>query len=298
MSIVNEEQDITALAHQLSEDSLATWSDEKRKSFTEVFDARVRVARFLCLQTAYFIGELAQKKQFISQKHRDLITGRFENISGLFDRSAYGLVGGRPEKELKDVAIERAKEVIDKLPSLNSAVRIISPEIADKIEKRNRLLEKGKGIFEKTRELADDLDIDSLDDTMSLGDFKAMVRSREATKSQLLHQLDQIGDDGRALEFQINKFLYNGLPGLSEAVIKVITEYIEKATGLAAMGRRVTEQVQFGDSEAALEILKSFEKDEVKISKEIQAQFDNALEVLKLSAKKLSVKNKTRKLKP
>jgi hypothetical protein len=102
----------------------------------------------------------------------------------------------------------------------------------------------------------------------------------------LLTKLDDIGDEGRTLDSKINKFLYDGLPGLSDAVIKVVKEYAERAAGFSALNRRVAEQVQFGDSEAAMEMLKTFEKDEVRISGDVKMQFDKAMEALRLAGKK------------
>jgi len=52
------------------------------------------------------------------------------------------------------------------------------------------------------------------------------------------------------------------------------------------MNRRVNEQINFGDSVTALEILKGFEKDELKISDEIEASFKKAMETLKLAGSK------------
>ena len=53
----------------------------------------------------------------------------------------------------------------------------------------------------------------------------------------------------------IRAFLYHGLPGLFDAVVKVVNDYMERATAFSALNRRVGEQVQFCDSEAALEML-------------------------------------------
>jgi len=86
------------------------------------------------------------------------------------------------------------------------------------------------------------------------------------------------------------------LPGLSEAVVKLITQYTDKATAFSALNRRVAEQVQFGDSEAALSMLKSFEKDEATVSSEVREQFDQALEALKAAAKAGAGLNRIKKL--
>jgi hypothetical protein len=48
------------------------------------------------------------------------------------------------------------------------------------------------------------------------------------------------------------------------------------------MGRRVSEHVKFGNSQAAVELLRTFEKDEVTISEDVAARFRTALEQLKV----------------
>jgi hypothetical protein len=63
----------------------------------------------------------------------------------------------------------------------------------------------------------------------------------------------------------------------------LILDHFEKANAFSNMSRRVCEKVQFGDSEAALELLQTFEKDEVTIREDVRVQFDRALSTLKLA---------------
>ena len=286
--------EITALTTQLSNDNLALWSDEKKQSFVDTFDARIRVARYILIETADKIFEKALGKHFISEKHRKGLPDKFAvTPSDLWDvtKDRYGYqnhesIGGRPHEELDTIADERAGEIIDQLPRLNDAVRILSPAVSLMIEKKTKLLAKGKEIFTAAEELAGSIDMADLDQDMTLAKFRQMVKDREKKRLSLLSKLDEIGTEGNELESKINKFLYDGLPGLSDAVIKVINDYIDRAAGFSGLNRRVGEQVKFGDSEAAMEMLKTFEKDEVKISTDIKAQFDAALQALKVAAKK------------
>lgn len=286
--------EITALTQQLSADNLATWSDDKRKSFVDTFDARIRAARYILLKTAAKIASKAKEKHFISDKHMGKLEAQlnteYSNLD-LYDKgqdrySNNKLIGGRPASELNDIANDRANEIIEVMPALSDAVRIISPEVSTMIDKRAKLLAKGKELFEQSQSLTGGIDMDDLDQTMSIAAFKELVEEREKQRLAVIAKLDQIGKDGRLLDSKINKFLYDGLPGLSDAVLKVVQDYIDRTAGFAALNRRVGEQVQFGDSEAAMEMLKSFEKDEVKISSDVKAQFDAALDLLKLAAKK------------
>jgi hypothetical protein len=195
-------------------------------------------------------------------------------------------VGDRDVKELDAIARERAEAILESLPPLKKAVEYISPEISKLIEKRDGLIEKGKELFERTKDLSGALDMDDFPGTMTLAEFQAAAKERDKKRRDLCAKMDDVGKEGLTLDKQINKFLYAGLPGLSDAVVNVVNSLYEKALSFSALHRRVTEQVQFGDSEAALQILSSFEKDEVTVSDNIKAQFDRAVEALKNAARK------------
>jgi hypothetical protein len=101
-----------------------------------------------------------------------------------------------------------------------------------------------------------------------------------------MQQMNELGEDGAKLEDAINKTLYAGLPGLSEAVIQVIQDSIDRYRNFDTMSRRVEEQVRFGDNEAAMNILSNFEKDEVTVSDKVKAEFSEAMNKLKAAVKK------------
>ncbi len=297
--------EITALTQQLTGDALATWSDEKRKDFTNTFAARVNVARYILVKTASIVAERATNRHFISDKHEKQLPDNFlypptELYDSGKDQWGYAThanaVGGRPCSELDEIATERAEAILNNLPLLNVAVRIISPEISKLIEKRDKLLAKGKELLKKTEDLSGPMDMDDLDQGMSIGAFRALVKDRDKKRVALLNQMDEVGAEGQVLSVRVNRFLYEGLPGLSDAVIKVICDLVDRSTAFSAMNRRVLEQVQFGDSEAALDMLKSFEKDEATISSDIKEQFDQALETLKVAAKKALVSKSKKQL--
>jgi hypothetical protein len=154
------------------------------------------------------------------------------------------------------------------------------------IEKREQLLKQGKDLVEEANELSGALDIDDFPDTMTLAKFKAEVKVREEKRHAILAKMDEVGQEGQGLDRKINKFLFAGLPGLSQAVVDVVNNLYERASALSILQRRVTEQVQFGDSNAALSILANFEKDEVMVSDEIKSKFDAAIEALKKAGQK------------
>ena len=303
----NEVTAITTLAQQITSDNLINWSDDRRKSFTNTFSSRVRAAQYILVKTAQYVAERASKKHFISGKHlTPAVVAQYKDtgitfydtapVDRYYNRTDKDLIGGRTRGELRQIAEDRADAIIDQLPRLADAVRILSPEVATMIVQRDKLVAKGKEIFEKANELAGALDLDSVDQDMSISSFRAAMKAREKKRADYLTQLDEIGEEARSLDSKINKFLYEGLPGLTEAVLTVIREHSERAKGFSGLNRRVAEQVQFGDSEAALEMLKAFEKDEVKISSEIQTQFNQALEALKIAGKKGIGTERTKKL--
>ena len=119
---------------------------------------------------------------------------------------------------------------------------------------------------------------------MTIGAFRAIVRDREKERRRLITEMNECGKEGQELERQISKALYSGLPGLSDAVVDVILSHRERAAALDTFGRRAVEQIKFGDSEAAMSLLKHFEQDEITVSDTVRSKFTEALAQLKLAA--------------
>jgi hypothetical protein len=286
--------EITVLSTELNADAMVGWTDEKRKDFVSKFTERARTSRYIAVQTAHYIMDKAQHKQFISQKHVKPFEGFGQKLLELQDRTTaqngwqnyLNTIGSRPISELNTIAEEKADEILSNLPPLKKAVEILSPEISKAIEDRDKLLEKGKLLFEQAEELSGQLDMADVDQNMTVAEFRMFVKERNRKRRDILSKLDDVTKDAQALDTKINKFLYSGLPGLSQAVVDIITELLEKSTAFGALNRRVEEKVMFGDSSAAVTLLQSFEKDELKVSQGIKSQFDQALEQLKLAGQK------------
>jgi hypothetical protein len=283
---------------------IAGWSDARRNEFCEVFGNRVKVARYLLVKTAHIIMESAKRRRFISDKHdRDIFKGfkvdRFygsdpfrsfyvyDTLMGLNQSTINSdTVGGRSIDTLGPIADQRAKEILKSLPPLARAVEIIDVETARKIDRRDKLLKDGEKVKEGLDEVCGTIVMEDLDQGMTLGAFRKMVKDRDDKRRAIITKLNEISKEGRELEESIARKLYAGLPGLSEAVVDVIRTHLEQSLALDATSRRVEEQVKFGDSEAAVEMLRHFEKDEVQVSEKVKHQFTAALEALKLSVKK------------
>lgn len=310
-------KDLLTTASEVSD--IAHWSDERRNDFCNTFEKRVRVAKYILLTTAEMIREGAERRQFISNKHNVLIskglktTDRhgFSNKFGIpsffpelrdrdttvdWDRRT-NTIGGRTCESLDLIADERAKAILSNLPPLRQAVEVIDAETAKKIGRKEKLLADAKKTKTELEEASEDIVMADLDQKMTIGAFRDLVKARDAKRKALIRKLSDISEEGGELEKEIAKALYAGLPGLSDAVVESVRTHIDQAIGLDEMLRRVTEQVKFGDSESALSLLRHFEQDEVTISDNVKQRFAEALEKLKLTKKALPTKATTAKKK-
>lgn len=288
--------------------AIATWSDHRRDDFCATFADRVRVSRYILESVAECVRDEALRRRFIGEKNLKSIKATASHVSHLcdprqnverwhgdpLDRSK---CAGRPIEQLREIAAERAKAILDNLPTLSTAVQIINPELAKKIDRRDALTKKGQELTDQLLEASESIVMSELDQAMTVGAFLEMVRQRDKLRAKIHTELQEVSEEGRSLEIAIAKALYSGLPGLSDAVIKVINDHYARSTALDEITRRVTEQVKFGNSPEALEMLRRFEGDEVSVPDSIKEQFKAALEALKLSVNGKKVKVPTKKLK-
>jgi hypothetical protein len=294
---------------------IANWSEARQNEFVGTFHQRSRVTRYILIKTANRVWELALKRHFISSKHTRSITkgllelrdhwalpSNFDALIGSLhdknERNLYHhptLVGGREVAGLNLIADERAKQILANLPPLSKAVEIIDVETSRKIDRKLKIEAEGETLREKLEEVCGVVSLSDQDPEMKIGAFLAMVQDREDQRQRLIKRMNALAIEGQRLESEISKTLFAGLPGLSDAVVEVIRNHVEQSIAFEQTGRRVEEQVKFGQSAAAVELLRHFEKDEVKVSDGVKEQFAAALEKLKVS-KKPTVKP-TKKLK-
>ena len=281
---------------QVSDSSdIRAWDDSKKKDFVKVFQTRARVTSYLLLRTAAEILGRAEARHFISAKHlgeKELAwytPNDDRRMRILFDDpsrwSTPAFVGGRDTTELDKLALERAEAILNELPSARAAAAVIMPDIARKMDRRDVLLSEGRKLQAEVVALSQPICLTEQEDSMTIGAFKKLVEKKTDERDALLKKLSKIGVEGCTLESAIDKALYDGFPGLSEAVIRVASQHNERVTMLDQMCRRVEEKVLFGDSLAAMEILQRFEKDEASISEEVQSEFKKALTALNLAGK-------------
>ena len=264
---------------------IATWSDEKKKDFTKTFQNRVDSSRYILQCMSNYIMSKAASKKFISNKHVNNFNAKY---AGNFISRQYGIkIGGREPAELDSIAEKQADKVLKELPPLKNVVSILTPDIAKKIEEKEKILVKAQKITDEFVELSEPIHLADIDQKMTVGDFRKMVNKNEKRRKILALSLEDLGKTGQELEREIDKALYAGIPGISDAVIKAASTHIEKSIALDQLGRRVEEQVMFGDSTAALELLRGFEKDEETLVGDVKSEFKKALAVLMDQKKQL-----------
>ena len=280
-------------------DAMATWSEDKRKDFVDVFKKRSKIARILCQMTASKIANMASARHFISEFH----LSKLFRSHGWAPDSEYKYLYqhkvqdcGRDYEEIVRIADERAKALLAELPPLKKAVQVIDPDTAamlDQMASLTNKAEKAQAALELLPRQIDMADPEYQD--MKIRDFRKEVTMLMKKRKDLLTTINESGQQAEQLEITIAKRLYKGFPGLSEAVMDVILAHVERATALDQMKRRVGEHVMFGDSEAATGLLSQFEKDEANVSDELKTKLNAAMASLKASVKALPKKKTAKK---
>lgn len=281
---------VEGMLAQAGTENITLWSESKKKDFTTTFAQRVEVARYILEKSANLIARKAAKNRYVSDKH----LGQFGEDIALFPdgrddldraRDSSHVIGGRAERDLYRIAGERADTVLSSLPPIRDAVLVIAPEVSAMMDEVQLLLARGQQLTDELNKVTTTIVLSELDPTTTIGEFLAMVKEREDRRKELCSELEEVAEKGNRLDSAVARQLYAGLPGLSDAVCKVIRNHLDRSTALDTMGRRVTEQVMFGDSAVALDLLRTFEKDELAVTTEVEAEFIAAMDTLRAAAK-------------
>jgi hypothetical protein len=281
-----------ALVKSAAGDALANWSEDKRKEYVALFQQRSESARYILNRTAGSIIDAAQKRYFISPPKAESLKGKLNETGTSYHRNTTD----RSTEELQAIANERANEIIKSLPSVIQTFTILQPDIAVKMTERDLLESQLKKLGEQFNELPTGISMRSMDPKMTIGEFLDYIDNVAKQRDKLINQMNRIAEKGNALTREVDKALYSGVPELTKAVTEVVTKHIDKINGFAATTRRIEERVLYGDSTAALEILKTFEKDELEVGFEVKAQFQLALDTLGLTkARKKAAKKRIAK---
>lgn len=284
-------------------DGMASWDTRRRESYVKTINERSNTHAVLTMLEVGMILEMAQSRHFISDKHVNEVRtktakaafqiGSWESALDYRQYRNHGYAKdyhGRSYEELNSIAKERATLVCKNLPRLADAVRVIDSETADKIDRAKKLREQLDAHSKTMEGLCKTIIISEYakefpDTTMA--SFVKMVEDRTSAAEKLSKTMDEISTEGSKLQKEIDKALYDGLPGLSEAVVDLCVEKINTVGALPQMMRRVSETVLFGDSAEALTMLQTFEKDEVRLEGDIADKFKAAMDKLKDAAKAL-----------
>lgn len=282
-------------------DSMASWSDDRRKEFKKLFEQRTAAAQCLCLMTASKIANMASSRHFISEHHLSKLVRKFGwqpcgyeyRYHSDFTQLAHE--AGREFQELLQIATDRAKTLLAELPPLKKAVQIIDPDTAKMLDEVDRLKKKGAKAQAALEELPRQIEMSTVDQNMTVGEFRKEVATLVKKRKKLIETMNDCGTEAEELEITIAKRLYKGFPGLSDAVMDVLTAHLERNVALDQMQRRVGEQVMFGDSDAATELLRQFEADEAAVSDDLKDKLSAAMATLKKSIKALPKKKAKKK---
>jgi len=299
-------------------DGMASWDTPRRLAFVKTLKERGNVHAALAMLEVEALLAIAESRHFISRKHRNEISEktakshfRLDNWQNLLNyygtRDSRGYMQpsqefcGRSKSELGQIAGDSAKAIAKNLPKLADAVRVIDAVTADKIDEARKLRTQLDTHEATLKELTTPLVLTEFakENPKALAsEFVSIVEGRAAKAKTLVETMNGLGEKGMELQTQIDKALYEGLPGLSEAVVELAVEKIKSVSAMPQMMRRVSETVQFGDSTQATAMLSTFEKDGLKLDDSIKEKFAAAMEKLRTAAKGLAAPAKTPKALP
>jgi len=299
-------------------DGMASWDTPRRLAFVKTLEERGNVHAALAMLEVEALLAIAESRHFISRKHRNEISERtakshfrldnWQNLLNYYGtRDGRGYMQqsqefcGRSKSELDQIAGDSAKAIAKNLPKLADAVRVIDSVTADKIDEARKLRVQLDAHEATLKELTTPLVLTEFakqNPKALASEFVSIVEGRAAKAKKLVETMNELGKKGMELQTQIDKALYEGLPGLSEAVVELAVEKIKSVSAMPQMMRRVSETVQFGDSTQATTMLSTFEKDELKLDDSIKEKFAAAMEKLRTAAKGLAAPAKTPKALP
>ena len=274
---------------------LNQWSESKRHDFIKTYKQRTQAAIAIAALTASKFKDRALRFHFMSAKHTAEINKKYRDLdSTLRSGASYYLARGtdRTSEELDMLGDERAKEIYKQLPPLRKAVQLIDAETTKLLNEQAALKKKAQKATDELSNLETHFDMDDYLD-LSVREFQQLIKDTEKKREKLCTTIRKCGDEGHNLETRIAKRLYKGLPGLTDACVEVIENHYDKIRGLQQLMRRVEEKVKFGDSEAAVSLLSTFEKDEIEVSASTALKIKSAMDIIKNKAKELKAAEQT-----
>lgn len=251
---------------------LTSWGDLKKQEFTRIFTNRAKRYADIMYLTAQYVYNEALEKSFIPDVQWWEYIGRgcFCNHTNDFN-------------EMEEIARARSRQILDELPALNKALEVIDPETSALVVQRDNLKSKIDELLKKLSSLSKTLTMSDYDD-MLVKDFRSMVRGIEESREDLASKINKIAPDLYELERKVGNRLRKGVPEISTSLLSLVDGLRERSKNVPNMIRRVEERVNFGDSEAAMSIFSSFEKDELELSDSAKESLKKSLEALGVGA--------------
>lgn len=279
--------DVSGLLVKAESGTMSSWSDEKRKDFTFLFAQRAHAARAVLFMTAHALAERGVRAHYLSEASTDKVfapTG-VSRWSCRYPNNDVAL-SGREHEELLKVAEERAQEILGDLPAVRSAIKIIDPGTAKKMDALAKLKKELAELDATLCSLSKPIHMSDLPRETTIGEFLDNIAALKDAREVCLGKMNKVGTKAQDLERQIDKALIAGIPGIQEAVLDTIKALLDRAAALSQTKRRVEERVQFGDSTEALSILQRFEQDEITGDTDLKKKVKEAMAALQLNKKK------------
>ena len=285
--------------------AMALWTDNKKKDYVGLFKQRANASMYILRNSAQQLAHRAKEKQFLGVPRFNKLVDECQGFAGEDEIKRCGYGGysqqdldlwkstyDRSQADLDAMVSERVTALLKQLPSLNAAMLILDAETHAKMIRRDELSKRGQELTDEFAEHSVDIRLSDVDQTMTIGGFRAYIKDIENKRRKILEELEENGKEGQVLERHINKALFKGLPGIGEEIENVVKELYQQSKDMGATARSVENTVLYGDCEAALAILESFKTDEKAVSTAIGKRFQNGLELLKLKLAKGSKKKK------
>lgn len=274
-----------------SSDAMHTWDTERRKLFDQTLRKRASANNAVLKASAMRVLMAARHRRFISETqfqraHAEISSAAIESLE------VAAQVSGRTPEELMKVADERAKDIINQMPTLKEALRVMAPHLVKPLAEKDGLSEELHTLDKTYVEQSKQIVMSEVDQSMTLGQFRQLIVDREKAREKTHARMKTLADKLTTLERQIAEVLVKGVPELADEILKTAHAQVERALELGQMSRRIGESVMFGDSESAQKILAEYESDELKTSAEFKTMFSKALERLQLKGPKATTKKK------
>ena len=273
-------------------EEMINWDFPKKVEFCDTVTKKALFARVVMNEAAGIILESARSKHFVPNSY--LFVGKVENRK--VDVHAHHALSRDDMDRAYRVAKEKANSILKTIPSSAKVVRVLSKDIGRKMDRVEAINSKLAKLDEQLTELPSEISLSEVPQSWTIQKFRDHVKAEIKKRESLVRRINKLGVEGTELSREISKFLYDGVPGIKEAVVEVVTRYYKKSAELGDMVGKVTDLVKFGDSDEAMAIIAKFSPEVDRVELEAKKDFTKAIEILGVS--KAQVRARGKKDKP